>query len=303
MVQIINHDLRSHDGGTIFMPPYIGGEVGWGNLAIPDPHIVTAIQRYPRGTMFRKGNRSWAYSKLYTTTRTGGIWGSTGYGGITAGLGLFSVAKTSSSLTIVTGTKGERTLTISSPSLGTANAYAGGLLSIYESAKRSCILAVVSHTDTVITLDGILPDTYTAQANSNAYLVPSPYHNVVSAGISSRSTAVYDYCPGIFNSPNDEDGNEAAVNDFVWLQTAGPCTMWVSHSYRGGAGGERVTYIMGGGTAQVADSSNTSAMHYQRIGTLFPGTGSMACGNHVDDATGGTDVTMMEHIVMLDIRQ
>lgn len=299
-VQYVNHDLRSYDGGTVYMPPYIGGEKGWGNLAIPDVHLATVDQRYPRGTMFRKGEYSWVHSKLKTTTRTGTQWGATGYGGYSQGLGLFSVAKPTT-LTVVTGSaeKGEYTITVDSQDV---NEFAGGLLSIFEAGLPLAILRIISNTATVFTLDGPLPTTYTASATAHA--VPSPYKDVVMAGINANADAVFDYCPGIFISTVDESGNVPAANDFVWLQTAGLCIMWASGTYEGDLGGEREVIVQGGGGAQVLVASETGHTAFQRIGQLYPSLGTTTVGDN--PSTGGStsaDATMMTNIIMLTIRQ
>jgi len=272
------------------MPPWIDGEEGWGNIAIPDPHVAMATQMYPRGTMFRKGSRSWVYSKLYTTTRTDA------YGAYTAGLGLFSVAKPTTP-TIVTGSAqlGEFTVTVDTQ---TVNAFAGGLITIFEAGQPVCIRGIVSNTATVITLDYALPGTYTSSAT--ARLFPSPYRDVVIPG-PSHSANSWDYCPGIFNSPLDEDGNVAAINDFVWLQTHGLCNMWASGTYEGGDAGERAAVVMGDGAAQVlSDTLIETLARFQRIGYLYPGFGAGDVGNN--SAETGTAPGFMECIIYLTIR-
>ncbi|KKL23120.1 hypothetical protein LCGC14_2428570 [marine sediment metagenome] len=297
----VNHDLRVADGGTIYMPPWIDGEDGWGNLQIPDFYIASAAQKYPRGTMFRKGIDSYVYTKLATTLRSGGVWGSTGYGGISQGQGLFSVAKPAGSLTIVTATKGERTVTISSPAL-TVNGYAGGLLTLYDGTSQPlCIMGVVSNTATVITLDGVLPGTYTAQSSALYQIVPSPYYSVI-AEYNQGASTLFDYCPGIFISRFDEGGNAPAADDFVWLKTAGLVYMWATLRQAGGTGGERVATIMGDMGAIVSDAGEGTYVGYQRIGTLFPSTGDSAVGSG-GGPSDGTDTATMQHIILLNIRQ
>lgn len=285
--------IQMENGAVIIMPPYIGGEVGWGNLAIPDPYVAGAVQKYPRGTMLIKGDKSWVHTKLYTTTRTDA------YGAYTAGLGLFSVAKPTTP-TLVTGSAqlGESTVTVDAQ---TVNAFAGGLLTIFEAGQPVCIRGIISNTATVLTLDAPLPGTYTSSAT--ARLVPSPYHDVVIPGPSHSAGAAFDYCPGIFNSPLDEDGNRAAIDDFVWLQTWGLCNMWASGSYQGGVGGERAAIIEGDGAAQVLNDTLIETMSsFQKIGHLYPGFGDVAVGNNPDPADG-TDPGIMECIIMLEIRR
>lgn len=277
------------------MPEWIGGEVGWGNLKIPDPHVAMATQMYPRGTMLRRGDRSWVYTKLYTTT-----WAD-GYGGFTGGMGLFSVAQDSSGLTIASGgaVLGESTVTVTDTL--TVNAYAGGLLTMFEAGQPVVSMRIIENTATVITVDGNLPGTYTASAT--IHVIASPYHDVVMVGLSRSAGAAHDYCPGIFNSPLDEDGNVAAINDFVWLQCWGLCFIWASGTYEGDAGGERTVVMMGDGAPQViSDSLIETYACFQHIGHLFPGTGNTTVGNNPNPAAG-TAPSFMQNVAYLTIRQ
>jgi len=292
----INHDLRIANGGTISMPPFIGGEVGWGNLSTPSVYVASATQLYPRGTMFRKGEKSYVYSKLFTTTRSGA------YGGVTGGLGLFSVAQDSSTLTIASAGAaiGESTVTVTDTL--TVNEFAGGLITIYEAGQPIVSMGILSNTATVITLDGALPGTYSTGV-TNIHVVKSPYKDVVIPGASVSAGAAFDYCPGVFNSPIDVDGNVAAEDDFVWLQCFGPCFMWASGSYQGGVGGERTVIIEGDGAGQVLNDTLIETMtSFQIIGYLFPGTGDVTVGNNPDPADG-TDPSLMQNVVFLTIRQ
>lgn len=286
----VEHDIRSADGGCIYMPPYIGGEEGWGNLEIPDVHVASAIQKYPRGTIFRKGEKSWVYTKLKTTTNPDA------YGGYTGGRGLFSVAQDSASLTVSVATLGENTVTVTDDL--TVNAYAGGLLTMYLAGQPIVSMGIISNTAHVITLDGNLPGSYVA---STCQVIASPYHEVVMAGASCNADGVYDYCPGIFNSPLDGDGNVAAEDDFVWLQCAGLCFAWASGSYEGEIGGERTAVMMGDGACQII-AANDYRHNRQVVGYLFPGTGDVTTvGNNPSDVDG-TDVDFMNHIIFLTIR-
>lgn len=263
---------------------------------------ASSTQKYPLATRYAKRGdplcRVWRYARLATTTKTG-IWGPTGYGGISQGLGLFSKAVSSGALTIVRAVIGETTITISSPTL-VANAYAGGLLTMQESGQPQVIMGIVSNTATVIYLDGPLPGTYAAGAHANSQVIPGPYHEVVMIGLYVSAGAAFDYCPGIFNTPLDEDGNAPEAGDFVWLQTWGLCMMWCSSAYRGAVGGEREAYILGDGAAGVREKSDSVYIGEQRIGVLYPSTGNVAVGDN-PDPNGGTDVGYATHIIFLQI--
>ncbi|MBA7700721.1 hypothetical protein ES703_109444 [subsurface metagenome] len=266
-----------------------------------DVHVASSTPKYPSGMRFAKRGKVWHYTKLATTTRTGGIYGATGYGGITQGLGLFSVAKSSGALTIVRAVKGERTITISAPTL-VAGAYAGGLVTIYESTALPVLsMGVISNTATVILLDGPLPATYTPGAITHSQVVTGPYYEVVMPGPDVSAGAAFDYCPGIFNTPFDEDGNDPEAGDYVWLQTWGLCYMWVCAAYRGGVGGEREVIMRGDGAGQTLAAGDIATMaNHQRVGVLYPGTGAAAVGNN-PGPTNGTAVTVASNVVLLQI--
>ncbi len=58
----VNHDIRSNQGRTMYMPEYFEGENGWGNLALPDVYAADdATTLYPRGTRLVQGERSFYY--------------------------------------------------------------------------------------------------------------------------------------------------------------------------------------------------------------------------------------------------
>jgi len=57
----VNHDLRVVNGRTLYMPPYAGGQEGWGNLALPDVSVADTAQKYPVGTKYVEGDRIFRY--------------------------------------------------------------------------------------------------------------------------------------------------------------------------------------------------------------------------------------------------
>ncbi len=269
-----------------------------------DIYRASAVQKYKRGSRRTMpssiDHRAWRYTLLGTINPIGGAYGPTGYGGVSGGMGLFANGITSGALTIVTAVIGARTVTISAPAL-TVDAYAGGLLTMYESGQPIAMLGILSNTATVITLDGPLPGTYTAAAT--AQLTPGPYNEVFAAGISRSAGGAFDPCVGILNSPLDEGGNEPTAGDFVWVQTWGLCNTWASGTYEGGLGGERDVYMMGDGAAQINLAlTDATRLGYQRIGFLYTGTGPAgeAVAEH-PGPTGGIDTTLMNHVVFLQI--
>lgn len=267
-------------------------------------YVVSSTPKYPLSTRFAKRSdplcRAWRYTRLGVINPIGGAYGVTGYGGVSGGMGLFANAIPPAALTIVTAAIGARTVTISAPTL-VVGAYAGGLLTMYEAGQPICMMGIISNTATVILLDGALPGTYTAAAT--AQVVPGPYHEVVAAGLSRSSGGTFDPCVGILNSPLDEDGNEPAAGDYLWIQTWGLCNTWASGTYEGESGGERDVYMMGDGAAQINLAlADATRLGHQRIGFLYSCTGPV--GENVAEhpgPTGGVATTLMNHLVFLQI--
>lgn len=66
ITQII-HKLIVKDGRYIQLPPYVEGDGGYGNLAMPDLSVADSIQQYPFGTKYVDGDRVFKYSKFMGT--------------------------------------------------------------------------------------------------------------------------------------------------------------------------------------------------------------------------------------------
>jgi len=260
-------------------------------------YLASTDKNYPLGTRYAKRGdplcRVWRYTRLGATTNPDG------YGGYTGGKGLFSVCKDSASLTISVAAKGATTITVTDTL--TVNAYAGGLLAMFEAGQLIACMGIISNTAHVIYLDGPLPGTYTSSATCQ--VIASPYNEMVLPGAVVSAGAAFAPCMGILNSPLDEDGNVAAEGDYIWAQTWGLVFMWASGTYEGGAGGEREVVIFGDGAAQVLTPAMIAAeASHQRIGFLYPDTGDLATTqNNPDWETGGTDVTFMNNFIFLQI--
>lgn len=265
-----------------------------------DVYEASAVQNYKLGSrrvMGAMGNafdhRAWRYTKLATTTRTDG------YAAYSGGLGLFAKA-VALSITPTTGKAqlGERTLTTTTTMV--VNAYAGGLLTMFEAGQPICMRGIISNTATVITLDAPLPGTYTAAAT--AQVIPAPYNEVIIPGVSCSANC-YDPCVGVLNSPLDGAGNVVAAGDFVWIQTWGFCNMWAYGTYEGANTAEREVIMTGTGAAQILTPANLATYaSYQRIGFVYPSLGNVAqpVAEH-PNADDGVDTTLMNHIVFLQI--
>ncbi len=263
-------------------------------------YVVDQTKQFPVGTRgvgaLEGDTRVWRYTYLGATTISGG------YGGVSGGKGVFPKVK-GATVTIVTAIEGSQKLSATVTDM-TADRYKGGLLTIYESGKSIVSMGVVSNLATGvtdnITLDGKLPDTFTSSAT--AFIVEGSYSEVVIPGTSTSAGSPYAPCVGIFNSPEDKDGTDAAAGDYCWVQTWGPCFCWASGTYEGGNGPEREVVMMGDGAAQVlTDALVETHACYQHIGHLYPDTGDLTTTMNNPSPTDGTDPSLMENVIFLRI--
>lgn len=117
-----NHDLRSNDGKTIFLPAWFENQEGWGNLTIPDVYTSSTTQLYPHGTKYRDDDRTFLYGKSGSTnTKTG--------------VGQFIyVAEEAKTLHSVAEAVGQTTITLAHTT-ATVNQYAGGYFLSYPAME------------------------------------------------------------------------------------------------------------------------------------------------------------------------
>lgn len=160
----INHDLRRVNGQTIYMPPWAEGEEGWGNLELPDVYAEDAVQKYPIGTKFVEGDRSFRYS--YAAT---GLYCGMGAhdGGIVK---LFTLALAGGQAA------GVEFITIPDTDLThTANYWAGGFIAVegWGPWIRNIISSTASDGSTVdVYLDKVTP---AALTTNKVQVVRNPY--------------------------------------------------------------------------------------------------------------------------------
>ena len=211
--QIENLDLRQVNGQTIYMPPWeAGNTTTWGNLALPDVYESSSTQEWPTGTLFRKGIRTFAYTRL-----------SSGATVVGAGFCPESTAEyVSLTNVLVSGGAGENTVIITKAGI-TVNQYAGGFLGIkmgtggISTVGRYSSRQIISNTvadgsdNVTFTLDGTnVLDHTTAD---DCVLAEHPY-----AEIRTPATANYNMCVGVYIQT-------VVVSNYVWVQTAGPHTL------------------------------------------------------------------------------
>lgn len=67
-----NHDLRSNQGRTLYMPEFYEGELGWENMKLPDVYAADdAIALYPREAKLVQGERVFRYGNYRGVRDTG----------------------------------------------------------------------------------------------------------------------------------------------------------------------------------------------------------------------------------------
>lgn len=258
MVTKIQHDIRNSDGGRIYMPPYIGGEENWGNLAIPDVYTADSIQKYPIGTKYVEGERVFRYGKIVGSST------SSPYSKIcTKFLPTSAVATTVATTDVYRAVSGESEMTLHLAGK-VVNQYAGGYLLINDAAQvavgrhysRRIISSTASATvsgdaDAVVfTLDKSLPFTSTDVATA------------VTVIENSWNKLYYRPQPGAWQSYWMFMGvcmpYVVAEDNYIWLQTWGPCGIEnVTQSFEGAGYFEHQAYILGDGSIQVVPAGGS----------------------------------------------
>lgn len=288
----VNHDLRSVDGRYILMPPYKGGQSGWGNLALPNPYLVDQAQQYPTGTKFRDGYRTFIYTYLDEASAGRDVQNSTGLGVIAENLPV--------DVTVVTALTKASTVT-GTIAAATVDQFAGGYMSLYEATTgcRGIIHRIQSNTvrasgNSIFTLDE--PLNYTGFSTSaTCRVMADPYAKVRFTLNTRTSSANFDTLVGIWMGAFDADDNVSAEGDYGWIQTWGPCFCWAAVAYEGGTAFERDAYHQGGGDIQVNTSSDAHP-GAQRVGFMVPAS----CADPGVSLTG-SNIDQMEHVIWLQI--
>ncbi len=273
---IINHDLRVVNGATLYMPPWESGNDRWGDLTLPGVNLYKSStnQRYPTGTIFRKGMRTFVYT-LTDATYFGQK--GTGDGSINAGYLCESAAEMQIETNkVISGAAGAQELIINMTTVA-KDAYAGGFIGIKmgvgdrQTAGRSSFYQIISNTVqdgsgySTFTIDGELVIALTTA--DDVIISEHPYWK-------SRSpfTGPYGMCTGIWMQ-------QTYTSRYCWVQTGGPLNFIpVNASYQGAAVSEIVTYALGGTTNQSEGTTDTtpggaiSSTNLQRIGHQYAST-------------------------------
>ena len=222
----INHDIRSNNGQTIYLPPEMAGASGQGNLALPNVFSESVSAGYPIGTRFVNGDRTYHYY----------------YAGGTISYTLAAISNRGAFLKSWANSydssqpAGTNPYKMDGTSAGVpaANALAGGYLLVYvATAIGRFNMRVVSNTaaataspyTTELTLEQATPVVVAANTGSEVYA--NPYANLQSSWGDSLAG---DYCyfaglPAI----------NMTSTYWGWVLTWGPCFIVATSTATGGA--------------------------------------------------------------------
>jgi len=264
MVTYIDHDIRSHHGKTIYMPEYMEGETGWGNLAIPNVYDAPdTVQKYPIGTALRCAERVYHYVK-YGDDDSNAAGAGLGTG-VEAGMLMSATGGKIASATVVTATAGESTITVTFAVDVVVNQFAGGY-TFFSGVGSQWGCRVIGNTvavtgaSCVLTLEEPIPTFRAAVTTTNFSVCSSPWKDVVLHGGTSGED--YASAVGVFVGYSDENGqtlNVATEGLFGWIQTWGPTHMQ-ANAFGGNATGERGAWA--NNKAFTAGGPDTTGMQY-----------------------------------------
>jgi len=215
MPNYVNHDLRVNDGRTLYMPPWVEGEEGWGNLFIPSISRADTLQQYPVGTRYVYGDRSFRY--VYVGSSTLSTSTACAYGRIaTAGYISVEEAAAQNAKSLVCTVAGGSGVAVDGDIA--LNELAGGYVSVYDitNSWHTVELLIVGNTATdgggtcTLTLADELP--FAVSDSDACELLGNPYSYTIGGNTP-------------FYMKIGVPIVEATAAQFTWVQTWGPCCL------------------------------------------------------------------------------
>lgn len=254
MARYNQQNLIMENGAGIILPPWFRGETGWGNVAIPDIYASDAIAKYPAGTKFVDGDRTWFYTKFKGTTPATTpttVTEETGYRLIGKGLMCHAFAEDYAAGT-VRGVLAEPTIYLGPTSvvtyMGTQAAddfYSGGWINVNDDHFQMARIIQHEYDATTITVGGTslaTPSTLTIDRNlgwalsasATARVMPNKWKHAVWQWESAYQ------CFGVILGGCMI--SEPAHSTWMWLQTYGPFSTRAISSGAGGASAKEIEY-------------------------------------------------------------
>lgn len=207
----INHDLRSVDGQTIYLPPEIAGQPYPSNIRLPNVYQEDTSQLYPLGTRFVSGERVYHYYKAgadiaYTlsalfSNKAMLADGVNTHDAVLAGVTKIKVDGTGAGNPVANAWAGGYILTI-------------GLAAAYRTNMR-IVSSLAAETDTPyaveLTLEQPLP--YAVADDTNVEIFPNRYASCISTHATGSGTGMT--CVGM-------PARGMTSGSYGWVQTWGP---------------------------------------------------------------------------------
>jgi hypothetical protein len=276
VVAKFSHKLVAHDGKYIVLPPGMGSQEKYANLAIPTGiHTCDTVQKYPIGTEFVNGLRRYYYSKANGECDT--EWGAYKPKKTNTAAVLPTQATATQADGTIAGASGSHYLTITVDSeIGTLTTgvlskdeLAGGFIVVGNgSAQHPQMFQIVSHPalaaagSLTIELDDTLNAAVTA-ATTYHELMESPFYDLKADG----SGGDYVTFLGI-------PAAHASDGEFFWLQTWGPC--WItSNSATCDSARDRTIVFVGNGSVE-SSNDETLESGFQIAGVALDMSGDTA---------------------------
>lgn len=279
MAEIINHDLRSNNGGTIYMPRYYRGQEGWGNLALPDVYAATTVQNWPCGTVYREGDRTFIYTKMESTVASSS--------GLSAGYLLRTKATYASTGDgVQSGAADSTTVVVNTGGAHAVDKYSGGTLGVYGAStaygSRFIVSQDVADTSTAVNYDMTLVvdrgwDTALVTTD-NTTLLENRYVQV-----NNYVTAEYAPYIGVICH------NLIAASEYSWVQSGGPWGMVFYWGSATGAAGSGIVLHGYHGAFQALEAQGTDAVTGGVVGSSRQPVG-VQLGYTESDMSGGMQV-------------
>ena len=277
----VNHDIRSNNGRTIFMPSWFQGETGWGNLAMPNVYVEDSSAKYPVGTKYLEGDRRFRYTKYVghcdpeIHTALDATAGTDLLGKFLFGIG-FPVAYSS---TYTYGLADTDIVEVDTTTITIEKAddyYSGGWMNGKDTVtgSRAFFRRILSHdyaaekvvggSDktlvSTLTVDQNLVNAFTAMALS---ITPNPFKRTVWQSNSNSDWYSMSHGASMVNNPT--------VNSFIWLQDQGPMgTMHIAVAAAGNENAEGKYRVLGDGAVQATNDQSDSYGTYQIAGYIIP---------------------------------
>lgn len=250
-----NTDLRNVDGQTVFLPQEVGGNVGAGNIALPNVYLEDSVQKYPIGARFEMGERVYRYFKAGAAiTYTN------------AGIASYA-CRTASAVDSYDTSQAAGVGTVSSPfkingtsaGVPAANAYAGHYIVIQAAVSATLgrrTMKVMSSskaaTDSPYTVELVLdqPTPIVIAANTDCDLFPSRYADVRPCFASETGEIGADWNP-VVGVP----ASTVASGYWGWCQTWGPCFVVCTSTELGDAAFDRTAVFSQDGSIEPSNEA------------------------------------------------